>query len=152
MNNLTRQALMVKDGGLEFSCIGGLGPELAIIREIVMLPLKHPDLFHHFGLRPPRGLLMSVALLSWYQTKPCRFGPPGTGKTLYVPTTVFLFTIRIARVLAQQLQASVFVINGPEITSKFFGESEERVGVLDFRFLNSSWETSFQKQLQVLPL
>ncbi|KAJ0395547.1 hypothetical protein ATCC90586_007772 [Pythium insidiosum] len=81
-----------------FSAIGGLHEEIETIRQIIEQPLTNPELFARFGLPPPKGLLM--------------FGPPGTGKTL------------IARALAAELRASIFFINGPEVVSKYIGESE----------------------------
>eukprot|EP00698_Gefionella_okellyi_P013698 TRINITY_DN376_c0_g1_i5.p1 TRINITY_DN376_c0_g1~~TRINITY_DN376_c0_g1_i5.p1 ORF type:complete len:815 (+),score=225.61 TRINITY_DN376_c0_g1_i5:173-2446(+) len=78
--------------------IGGLRKQLAQIREMVELPLRHPKLFQTIGIKPPRGILM--------------FGPPGTGKTL------------IARAVANETGAFFFLINGPEIMSKMSGESE----------------------------
>ncbi|DBA03732.1 TPA: hypothetical protein N0F65_004149 [Lagenidium giganteum] len=81
-----------------FAAVGGLKAEIATIRQIIEQPLVNPENFAKFGLPPPKGLLM--------------FGPPGTGKTL------------IARCLAAELDAKIFFINGPEIVSKFIGESE----------------------------
>jgi transitional endoplasmic reticulum ATPase len=78
--------------------IGGLRKQLAQIREMVELPLRHPQLFRTIGIKPPRGILM--------------FGPPGTGKTM------------IARAVANETGAFFFLINGPEIMSKMAGESE----------------------------
>ncbi|MEM6833784.1 MAG: AAA family ATPase, partial [Pseudomonadota bacterium] len=87
--------------GICFGDIGGLGPELARLREMVELPLIRPDLFAHLGITPPRGVLMS--------------GPPGCGKTL------------IARALAAETKAAFFSIAGPEIADKHFGASEARL-------------------------
>ncbi|EEY58411.1 ATPase AFG2 protein [Phytophthora infestans T30-4] len=81
-----------------FATIGGLQEELKAIREVVEQPLTNPETFERFGLPAPKGVLL--------------FGPPGTGKTL------------IARALARELNARVFTINGPEVVSKFVGESE----------------------------
>lgn len=78
--------------------VGGLKAEIETIRQIIEQPLVNPDMFRKFGLPPPKGLLM--------------FGPPGTGKTL------------IARALAAELNAKIFFINGPEVVSKYIGESE----------------------------
>ncbi|ETN11396.1 hypothetical protein PPTG_10288 [Phytophthora nicotianae INRA-310] len=86
----------VKQDG--FASIGGLQEELKAIREVVEQPLTNPETFERFGLPAPKGVLL--------------FGPPGTGKTL------------IARALARELNARVFTINGPEVVSKFVGESE----------------------------
>lgn len=78
--------------------IGGVRKQLAQIREMVELPLRHPQLFKSIGIKPPRGILM--------------YGPPGSGKTL------------IARAVANETGAFFFLINGPEIMSKLAGESE----------------------------
>ncbi|ETO79602.1 hypothetical protein F444_05741 [Phytophthora nicotianae P1976] len=86
----------VKQDG--FASIGGLQEELKAIREVVEQPLTNPETFERFGLPALKGVLL--------------FGPPGTGKTL------------IARALARELNARVFTINGPEVVSKFVGESE----------------------------
>ena len=81
--------------------IGGLDDELQRVREMIELPLKHPELFDRLGIDPPKGVLL--------------FGPPGTGKTL------------IARAVANEAGANFFSIQGPEIMSKFYGQSEERL-------------------------
>jgi transitional endoplasmic reticulum ATPase len=81
--------------------IGGLDEELQRVREMIELPLKHPELFDRLGIDPPKGVLL--------------FGPPGTGKTL------------IARAVANEAGANFFSIQGPEIMSKFYGQSEERL-------------------------
>ncbi|XP_056095950.1 ribosome biogenesis protein SPATA5 [Rhinichthys klamathensis goyatoka] len=84
-----------------YSMIGGLGGQLKVIRETIELPLKHPQLFKNYGIPPPRGVLL--------------YGPPGTGKTL------------IGRAVANEVGAHMSVINGPEIMSKFYGETEARL-------------------------
>ncbi|CAO1618795.1 unnamed protein product [Sympodiomycopsis kandeliae] len=81
--------------------IGGCRKQMAQIREMVELPLRHPQLFKAIGIKPPRGVLM--------------FGPPGTGKTL------------MARAVANETGAFFFLINGPEIMSKMAGESESNL-------------------------
>lgn len=81
--------------------IGGARKQLAQIKEMVELPLRHPQLFKTIGVKPPRGILL--------------FGPPGTGKTL------------IARAVANETGAFFFLINGPEIMSKLAGESESNL-------------------------
>ncbi len=81
--------------------IGGCRKQLAQIKEMVELPLRHPQLFKAIGVKPPRGILM--------------YGPPGTGKTL------------IARAVANETGAFFFLINGPEIMSKMAGESESNL-------------------------
>ena len=81
--------------------IGGLEEELQRIREMIELPLKHPEIFSRLGIDPPKGVLL--------------YGPPGTGKTL------------IARAVANEAGANFYAIQGPEIMSKFYGQSEERL-------------------------
>jgi len=81
--------------------IGGLENELQKVREMIELPLKHPELFERLGIQPPKGVLLH--------------GPPGTGKTL------------IAKAVANESNASFYAINGPEIMSKFYGQSEQRL-------------------------
>ncbi|XP_032268666.1 ATPase family protein 2 homolog isoform X3 [Phoca vitulina] len=84
-----------------YDMIGGLSSQLKAIREIIELPLKQPELFKSYGIPPPRGVLL--------------YGPPGTGKTM------------IARAVANEVGAYVSVINGPDIISKFYGETEARL-------------------------
>ncbi|KAM0698721.1 hypothetical protein Q7P36_002188 [Cladosporium allicinum] len=81
--------------------IGGCRKQMAQVRELVELPLRHPQLFKSIGIKPPRGILM--------------YGPPGTGKTL------------MARAVANETGAFFFLINGPEIMSKMAGESESNL-------------------------
>jgi len=81
--------------------IGGCRKQLATLKEMVELPLRHPSLFKAIGVKPPRGILL--------------FGPPGTGKTL------------MARAVANETGAFFFLINGPEIMSKLAGESESNL-------------------------
>jgi len=81
-----------------YDSIGGCRRQLGLIREMVELPLRHPQLFSTLGIKPPRGILM--------------YGPPGSGKTL------------IARAIANETGAYFLMINGPEIMSKMAGESE----------------------------
>lgn len=86
---------------ITYDDIGGLEGELKRVREIIELPLKHPELFDRLGIDPPKGVLL--------------YGPPGTGKTL------------IAKAVASESGANFYTINGPEIMSKFYGESEEKL-------------------------
>jgi len=86
---------------ISYEDIGGLHSEIQKIREMVELPLKHPELFEKLGIDPPKGVLLH--------------GPPGCGKTL------------IARAVANESAAHFIVLNGPEIMSKFYGESEQRL-------------------------
>jgi transitional endoplasmic reticulum ATPase len=81
--------------------IGGLHDEIQRVREMVELPLRHPELFQRLGIEPPKGVLLH--------------GPPGCGKTL------------LARAVANESEANFYSINGPEIMSKFYGESEARL-------------------------
>jgi transitional endoplasmic reticulum ATPase len=81
--------------------IGGLEEEIRRIREMVELPLRHPEIFQRLGIDPPKGVLLH--------------GPPGCGKTL------------LARAVASESEANFYAINGPEIMSKFYGESEARM-------------------------
>ena len=86
---------------VNYEDIGGLDEEIKKIREMVELPLKHPELFEKLGIEPPKGVLLH--------------GPPGTGKTL------------LAKAVANESDAHFSVINGPEIMSKFYGESEANI-------------------------
>ena len=81
--------------------IGGLRDEVKKIREMVELPLKHPEIFDRLGIEPPKGVLL--------------YGPPGTGKTL------------LAKAVANESEANFILLNGPEIMSKFYGESEKKI-------------------------
>jgi transitional endoplasmic reticulum ATPase len=81
--------------------IGGLKREIGLIREMIELPLKHPELFQKLGIEPPQGVLLH--------------GPPGTGKTL------------ISKAVANETDANFFFISGPEIIGKWYGESEARL-------------------------
>jgi len=81
--------------------IGGLKEEIQRLREMVELPMRHPEIFQRLGIDPPKGVLLH--------------GPPGCGKTL------------LARAVANESDANFFSINGPEIMSKFYGESEARL-------------------------
>lgn len=81
--------------------IGGLHEEIEKIREMVELPLKHPEIFERLGIEAPKGVLLH--------------GPPGTGKTL------------LAKAVATETNSNFILINGPEIMSKFYGQSEENL-------------------------
>ncbi|MEB3844862.1 MAG: CDC48 family AAA ATPase, partial [Desulfurococcales archaeon] len=81
--------------------IGGLRDVIVKVRELIELPLRHPELFARLGIEPPKGVLL--------------YGPPGTGKTL------------LAKAVANESDANFIAINGPEIMSKFYGESEQRL-------------------------
>ncbi len=86
---------------VKYEDVGGLHKEIKEIREIIDLPLKHPSLFNKLGITPQRGILLS--------------GPPGCGKTL------------LARAVANESEAYFISINGSEIMSKFYGESEKKL-------------------------
>ncbi|MHA1371592.1 MAG: CDC48 family AAA ATPase [Promethearchaeota archaeon] len=86
---------------ISYEDIGGLGDEIQKIREMVELPIRHPELFSHLGIEAPKGVLL--------------YGPPGTGKTL------------LAKAVASETDAYFISISGPEIMSKFYGQSEERL-------------------------
>ncbi|ADB61447.1 AAA family ATPase, CDC48 subfamily [Haloterrigena turkmenica DSM 5511] len=81
--------------------IGGLDDELDQVREMIELPMRHPELFQQLGIEPPKGVLLH--------------GPPGTGKTL------------MAKAVANEIDAHFETISGPEIMSKYYGESEEQL-------------------------
>ncbi|QGN07653.1 AAA family ATPase [Halorhabdus sp. CBA1104] len=81
--------------------IGGLDDELEQVREMIELPMRHPELFNQLGIEPPKGVLLH--------------GPPGTGKTL------------MAKAVANEIDAFFTTISGPEIMSKYYGESEEQL-------------------------
>jgi transitional endoplasmic reticulum ATPase len=86
---------------ITYEDIGGLGESISKIREMVELPMRHPELFTKLGIEPPKGVLL--------------YGPPGTGKTL------------IAKAVANESNANFFPIGGPEIMSKWYGQSEENL-------------------------
>ena len=86
---------------VSYEDIGGLRGAIQRIREMVELPLRHPELFQRLGIEPPKGIFL--------------YGPPGCGKTL------------VAKAVANESDANFFVISGPEIMSKFYGESEARL-------------------------
>jgi transitional endoplasmic reticulum ATPase len=84
---------------IHYEDIGGLGRELQLVREMIELPLRHPEIFERLGIQPPKGVLL--------------YGPPGTGKTL------------IAKAVANEVDAHFISLSGPEIMSKYYGESEK---------------------------
>ncbi len=86
---------------ITYEDIGGLKDDLQKVREMVELPMRHPELFERLGIEPPKGVLL--------------YGSPGTGKTL------------LAKAVANESEAHFITINGPEVVSKFVGEAEERL-------------------------
>ena len=86
---------------INYEDIGGLTEEIKKIREMVEIPIKHPEIFHKLGVEAPKGVLLH--------------GPPGTGKTL------------LAKAVATETDANFILLNGPEIMSKFYGESEKKI-------------------------
>jgi len=91
----------LKSTGISYEDIGGLKQEVELVREMVELPMKHPEVFQKLGVGAPKGVLLT--------------GPPGTGKTL------------LAKAVATETDSSFFSIAGPEIMSKFYGESEKHI-------------------------
>ena len=90
-----------KKSRITYEQVGGLQEEIKVMREIVELPLRHPELFVRLGIEPHSGILL--------------YGPPGCGKTL------------LAKVLASESDARMFSINGPEIMNKYYGETEAKL-------------------------
>ena len=86
---------------INYEDIGGLSEEIKKIREMVEIPMKHPEIFQRLAIEPPKGVLLH--------------GPPGTGKTL------------LAKAVANESEANFILLNGPEIMSKFYGESEKKI-------------------------
>jgi transitional endoplasmic reticulum ATPase len=86
---------------INYEDIGGLEDEVKKIREMVEIPMKHPEIFEKLGVEPPKGVLLH--------------GPPGTGKTL------------LAKAVANESEANFILLNGPEVMSKFYGESEKKI-------------------------
>ncbi|MFN4046109.1 MAG: CDC48 family AAA ATPase, partial [Acidilobaceae archaeon] len=98
---LDKPITQVRVPKVTYEDIGGLSHVIARVRELVELPLRHPELFKRLGIEPPKGILL--------------YGPPGNGKTL------------LAKAVANESDAYFIAINGPEIMSKFYGESEQRL-------------------------
>jgi len=103
---LSERAIDIADDGgktleITYEDIGGLTEEVKKIREMVEVPLKHPEIFERLGIEPPKGVLLH--------------GPPGTGKTL------------LARAVASETESNFILLNAPEIMSKWYGESEKRI-------------------------
>lgn len=101
---LNPEAIEIKEEAIPevaYEDIGGLEEEIKKVREMIELPLKHPEIFERLGVEPPKGVLLH--------------GPPGTGKTL------------LAKAVANETNAHFILINGPEIMSKYYGQSEENL-------------------------
>src|SRR3989475_3523837 len=99
-----KAAQIAKEGGapsITYEDIGGIRNEVGRVREMIELPLRHPELFKRLGVEAPKGVLLH--------------GPPGTGKTL------------LAKAVANETNANFYIIGGPEIMSTFYGESEEKL-------------------------
>ncbi len=102
--NILEKAVELKEEKIPevtYEDVGGLKDAIEKIREMVELPLKHPEIFDRLGVQPPKGVLL--------------YGPPGTGKTL------------LAKAVANESDASFITINGPEVMSKWVGEAEKRL-------------------------
>ncbi|MAG02349.1 ATPase [Candidatus Pacearchaeota archaeon] len=102
--SLSSKSIEISDESIPevtYEDIGGLTDEVKKIREMVEVPLKHPEVFERLGVEPPKGVLLH--------------GPPGTGKTL------------LAKAVANESDANFILLNGPEVMSKFYGESEKKI-------------------------
>jgi transitional endoplasmic reticulum ATPase len=86
---------------VSYEDVGGLQDEIELVRELVEIPMRHPEIFERLGIGAPKGVLLT--------------GPPGTGKTL------------LAKAVASESEAEFYSINGPEIMSKYYGESEKKL-------------------------
>ena len=101
LNSKAVDSMEDKIPNINYEDIGGLEDEIKKIREMVEIPMKHPEIFNRLGVTPPKGVLLH--------------GPPGTGKTL------------LAKAVATETDAHFILLNGPEIMSKFYGESEKKI-------------------------
>ena len=104
MGQAQKQAEVKREQAFErisYEDVGGLHEPIRKIREMIELPLRHPELFERLGITPPKGVLI--------------YGPPGTGKTL------------LAKAVANETSSNFILINGPEIVSKYYGESENKL-------------------------
>ena len=99
--NISTETSVDRKVRVTYEEVGGLRREIKAMREIVELPLKHPELFVRLGVEPHSGILL--------------YGPPGCGKTL------------LAKVIASESEANMFPINGPEIMNKYYGETEAKL-------------------------
>ena len=110
---------------ITYEDIGGLSDEIKKIREMVEIPLKHPEIFEKLGIEPPKGVLLH--------------GPPGTGKTL------------LAKAVANESEANFILLNGPEIMSKFYGESEKKIRDIFEEAEKNAPSIIFMMKLMLLP-
>ena len=101
MNSKAVEVSEEKVPEVTYEDIGGLKEEIKKVREMIELPLRHPEIFEKLGIEPPKGILLH--------------GPPGTGKTL------------LAKAVANECEANFTLLNGPEVMSKFYGESEKKI-------------------------
>ena len=101
MLSISKETSVDRKVRVTYEEVGGLGREVKAMREIVELPLKHPELFSRLGVEPHSGILL--------------YGPPGCGKTL------------LAKVIASESEANMYPINGPEIMNKYYGETEAKL-------------------------
>jgi len=101
LNSKATDVIDSKIPSINYEDIGGLTDEIKKVREMVEIPMKHPEIFQKLGVSPPKGVLLH--------------GPPGTGKTL------------LAKAVATESEAHFILLNGPEIMSKFYGESEKKI-------------------------
>ncbi|MBC7115127.1 MAG: CDC48 family AAA ATPase [Archaeoglobi archaeon] len=108
-------------GDVTYEDIGGLKEEIQKVREMIELPLRHPEIFQKMGIDPPKGVIL--------------YGPPGTGKTL------------LAKAVANEAGASFFSIAGPEIMSKYYGESERQLREIFERARNEAPSIIFIDEL-----
>jgi transitional endoplasmic reticulum ATPase len=99
--NISTEGTVDRKVRITYEEVGGLKNEIKAMREIVELPLRHPELFSRLGIEPHSGILL--------------YGPPGCGKTL------------LAKVMASESEANMFLINGPEIMNKYYGETEAKI-------------------------
>ncbi len=120
-----RVAAPIADGdGVTYDDVGGLGPAVQRVREVVELPLRYPEVFQHLGITPLKGILLT--------------GPPGTGKTL------------LARTIASETEATFLLMNGPEIMHKYYGESEAHLRQLFERARQAAPSIIFLDEIDVI--
>jgi transitional endoplasmic reticulum ATPase len=95
------EEVLTEESVIHYEDIGGLSREISLIREMIEIPLRYPKVFERLGIDPPKGVLL--------------FGPPGTGKTL------------LARAVASEVDAHFVPLSGPEVMSKYYGDSEKKI-------------------------